>query len=425
VLDEPFDHGTTLPTGRGAPRYYGHRPVLGRLLDDSYSPAIRRGVTTVTAARLGANALYRFAPPLAAVIARGLDVSVAELGVALTVAELGGFAAPAVGRVVDVISRRAALSWGLLGVSSGAVIVASSRHLAPFAAGLLLMSLAKILFDVGQGSWIADHVPFARRGRVVGLSETSWAFGLLVGVSTMALITAASSWPWAYAAGATATAVMAAVVWRRIGPDQPGTRAHLGARAGGRARLSRSGWLAVVAVGALAAASQSLFVTFGAWLDEDHGIGATGLAGVTFGLGALELLSSSLATARTDRWGKERSVAAGGLVMVAASIGLAAAHHWLAGALVLLGVFIAAFEFGIVSFIPIAGDLVPGRPGAGLGRFVHAVAIGRSLVTIPATALLDRWGIVPCAGLGATLAGTVAVLLAVRHRLGEAATYPR
>ena len=38
-----------------------------------------------------------------------------------------------------------------------------------FAAGLFVLALSKIVFDVDLGAWIADHVPYERRGRVVGL----------------------------------------------------------------------------------------------------------------------------------------------------------------------------------------------------------------------------------------------------------------
>ena len=58
----------------------------GRLLDESYPAAIRGDLLTVTVARLGTNALIRFAPPFLGVIASGLDVTVGRLGVALTVA---------------------------------------------------------------------------------------------------------------------------------------------------------------------------------------------------------------------------------------------------------------------------------------------------------------------------------------------------
>ena len=111
----------------------------------------------------------------------------------------------------------------------------------------------------------------------------------------------------------------------------------------------------------LMSATQALFVTFGPWLEDEFGVGTAGLAAVTFGLGALELAASTTSAARTDRWGKERSVAArrGGdgagrprprRPRPAAGVGL-----------LLLGLFIAAFEFAIVSCIPIGGDSSPAR----------------------------------------------------------------
>ena len=196
--------------------------MLGRTLDDSYPWAIRRDITAVTVARLSANALYRFAGPFLAVIARGLDVSIAELGVAITIAELCGLTSPFIGRFVDGVPRRRSMTMGLTGVATGALVVAASPHVVMFTVGLFALSLSKIVFDVGMGSWITDHIAFERRGRVVGLTETSWALGLLVGVSTMGLVTAVASWQWGYATGALAVAVMAVVVWRRIDRDVVG-----------------------------------------------------------------------------------------------------------------------------------------------------------------------------------------------------------
>ena len=81
------------------------------------------------------------------------------------------------------------------------------------------------------------------------------------------------------------------------------------------ARVPLRGWLAVFGVVALVSASESLFVTFGAWLKDDFDVGDAVLAAATFGLGAVELGASTLSSARTDRWGKERSVIGGALVM--------------------------------------------------------------------------------------------------------------
>ena len=153
--------------------------VLGRTLDDSYAEAIRRDITTVTTARLCVNALFRYIGPFLAVVADGLDVSVAELGVALTVAQVCGFAAPAIGRLVDHLPRRRSIALGLGGCALGGVVVATCNGIVWFTVGLLTISTFNIVLVVGTGSWIADHVPFAQRSRVVGLNEMSWALGLL------------------------------------------------------------------------------------------------------------------------------------------------------------------------------------------------------------------------------------------------------
>jgi len=397
--------------------------VRGRLLDESYPAAIRGDLLTVTIARLGTNALIRFAPPFLGVIASGLDVTVGRLGVALTVAELGGLSATIIGRLVDHLARRIAMVLGLAGITAGACLAAAGGHVVVFGAGLLVLTLSKLLFDIGQGAWIADHVPFERRSRVVGINESSWALGLLVGVSVMGLVTAATSWRWGYVSAAALTAVMAVVVWRRIGPDVPGRHTPPSEipgpsslpPTGGPARLTPAGRLAVLSVAFLAAGSQTMFVTFGTWLDDAHGLSTAQLTAVTFTLGFFELAASSLSTARTDRWGKERSVVGGGVMMLLAGALFAVANGFLPVALPLLVLFIAFFEFSIVSAIPIGGDLVPGRPGAGLSRFLTAVTLGRAAAIIPATALFQRYGIAACAIIAAAFGACVAASMQARR----------
>jgi hypothetical protein len=80
-------------------------------------------------------------------------------------------------------------------------------------------------------------------------------------------------------------------------------------------------------------------------------------------------------------------------------------------------VFIGSFEFAIVCIIPIGGELVPGRPAAGLSRALAASAIGRAVITIPVTAIFDRWGIRWCAVIAMGLAAVIAILMTARQRL--------
>jgi predicted MFS family arabinose efflux permease len=393
--------------------------VLGRTLDDSYPEAIRRDVTTIAVARLSGHALYRYVGPFIAVVARGLDVTVTELGVALTITGSTGFAAPLIGRLVDRISRRAAIAWGLGGCSAGGFVAATSTSLVWFTVGLAMIASLGMVLVVGAGAWIVDHVPFERRGRIVGLVETAWALGLLVGVSTLGLVTALSSWRWAYVVGASVAAGVAVVAWRRIGSETPDRRAPEPVETPVAAvitRMSRAGWFAVLGVVGLVCASEALFVTFGAWLKDDFDVNDGVLAAATFALGAMELGASSLSSMRTDRWGKERSVIGGALVMAVAAVGLLTLQDWALPGMVAVAIFIGCFEFSIVSAIPIAGDLVPGNPARGIALLMASSAIGRGITTIPTTWLYDRHGIGASAALAAGWTFVAAAMMAARLR---------
>jgi predicted MFS family arabinose efflux permease len=283
------------------------------------------------------------------------------------------------------------------------------------ARALVVLSQSKVLFDLGLTTWIAEQVPYERRGRIVGLTETSWAGGLLIGVSTMGLITAATNWRVGYLTGAAAALVMAAVVYRRVTPlparhERP-ERAATG-------RIPRWGIAAVLSVTCLMGASQALFVTFGSWLEDTFGLGAVGLAAITVALGLGELFASLTSARNTDHWGKELSTAGGAALMVPTGLVLAVWHDQMAVGIVLLVIAILGFEFAIVSSLAIGSRLVPGSPARGVGAMIAAGTSGRAIVSVPATALYERSGFGWPAAMSALLAcGTIVGMLTLRRHL--------
>lgn len=383
--------------------------MLGRRLDRSFAPEVRANVTAVTLGRLTGNAAYRFSGPFLGAIARGMHVTLGQIGVAVAVGETSGLLSPLTGRLVDRLAPRRAMWWGLVGVAAGASAAGSAPNLVAFAAGLFLLGWAKSVYDIGLGAWIAGHVAYERRSRVVGLTETSWALGLLVGVSLMGLITGVASPRWAYAAAAVVVVAMAGVLRHRLPEDHTAEARPVGVRIG---RISRSGMVVVGGMMLLAAGAQALFVTFGSWLQDQHGFSSTTLAVVTFGLGAAELAASLTSAHRTDAWGKERSVAVGAAAMVPAALALAAAQRVLPLGLAAVVVAIVMFEFAIVSGIALASELVPGSAARGLAWVVSATTLGRALVAIPATRLYQHLGIDGPAVLTAALAAGAVVAFA-------------
>ena len=381
--------------------------VYAKRLDDSYAEEVRNNLTILTMLRMMSNACYRFAPPFIATIARGYKVDVADIGVALSIAELSGLSAPLIGRVIDPRNRKLSMLIGSLGVFLGVTIAATAPGVVLFAVGVFLMGAAKIAFDVSMAAWFNDHVPYEKRGRVSGLVETSWALGLLVGVSAMALMVAATNWRWGFMLGACGVlAIAIAVVFKLPNEGRPITHTHEEAKG----KFRRGSWRVITTSFLLMGASQAVYITFGAWLEDRFGFTAAALAAVGFSFGAVELVSSTTSARHTDNWGKEQSVLLGAVLMVPSGILLAfsAANQWTG--IALLAIFLMGFEFGIVSLLPLAAHLVPGATGRGLGLAVGAGTLGRAAFSVPAAALYDAHGFTAPSILG-TVAATIATLL--------------
>jgi predicted MFS family arabinose efflux permease len=373
-----------------------------RFLDDSYSEETRRHVSTLTIARLTSNACFRYAPPFLASISDDFQISLSRLGLALMITEIVMGISPILGRVVDRMHRRTAMAGGLLAISGAATIAAASPSVWIFVLGMLLIAVAKFIFDIGLASWVNDHVEYEKRGRVIGFTETSWALGLLIGVTAMGLVASATSWRWGYAVGAISVAVMAIVVMTRLdGHDVTGSQRSSDTT---KYPMPRHGYWIFAAMFFLMAASQTLFVTFGSWLEDEFGFTEAGISAVVFGLGAFELLASITSARRTDTWGKERSTIFGALLILPAGLLLTVGHNNAIIGLILLGIYLLGFEFSIVSMLPLSANLIPSSPGRGLGIVLAGGTLGRASMSLIGTAAYEKFGINVPAFIGAVCA---------------------
>ena len=373
-----------------------------RFLDDSYSEETRRHVTTLTIARLTSNACFRYAPPFLASISDDFQISLSRLGLALMITEIAMGISPVLGRFVDRMHRRTAMAGGLLAISGAATIAAASPSVWIFVLGMLLIAVAKFIFDIGLASWVNDHVEYEKRGRVIGFTETSWALGLLIGVTAMGLVASATSWRWGYAVGAISVAIMAIVVMTRLdGHDVAGSQRSKDTT---KYPMPRHGYWIFAAMFFLMAASQTLFVTFGSWLEDEFGFTEAGISAVVFGLGAFELLASVTSARRTDTWGKERSTIFGALLILPAGLLLTVGHNNAIIGLILLGIYLLGFEFSIVSMLPLSANLIPSSPGRGLGIVLAGGTLGRASMSLIGTAAYDKFGINVPSFIGAVCA---------------------
>jgi predicted MFS family arabinose efflux permease len=362
--------------------------MFSRFVDSDNSPLLISNLDRLTWARLVTNACYRFAPPFVAVIARGLDVKVGELGIAMMIGEFAGLLSPYIGRRVDRSNRLTAMATGLSALFVSVVLAASAPNVYVFAVACFLLSSSKVTFDTGLVVWVNDHVPYERRGQVVGVIETSWALGLFVGVSAMGLVTALVNWRAGFLLGAAAVAFCGLRIVRSL----PRHEAHAPVVEHARVRLPHSGWYVVAAFFTLMSAAQTVGIVFGPWFGDNFGFSSGALVAVVISMGLVELIGSVGSSRVVDVWGKENSVRRGTALMFVTSVLMMVAQHTPAVAVPAVVLFFLGFEFAIVCALPVAANIVPGASGAGLGAAVGAGTLGRAVMSSIATNVYEAHG---------------------------------
>jgi DHA1 family inner membrane transport protein len=148
----------------------------------------------------------------------------------------------------------------------------------------------------------------------------------------------------------------------------------------------------MVASAATAATGLSVFVVSGAWLDEAYRVSTLGLGLIAAAFGAIELVSSSTVALAGDRIGSRRSVVMG-LLLVAvglATILLADTSRTLA--VVGLLIFLAGFEFALVSSLTLVTEAAPDARGRAIGVSNAVSTIARAGSVFVSGQLFESFG---------------------------------
>ena len=344
------------------------RPAPGR--------SLRASLAYLIAARLVLNTAHRFAYPFLPAISRGLGITLEQGGLLMSARAVAGLATPLVVATVGRGERRRrTLAVGLALFALGAAVTAAAGVYAGALTGFALFGLAKPLFDISGQAYIADRVPYHRRGRYIALFETTWALALLVGAPAAGWLIARLGWQapfWAVAG--LALVALAVLPWAmdRDTPPAAGTPVP-------RLRLNRSAALILVAVFALMFAAEVSFVVFGAWLEDRFGLSLVALGGAATAIAVAELAGEGASFALTDRLGPaaQRVDRPGDLHRRLRRPGPGFRAAWAAGLTVLVLAFFG-FEFAIVSALPLATEVAPEARARFLALTVVALSGARA-----------------------------------------------
>jgi predicted MFS family arabinose efflux permease len=382
---------------------------------------LRRQLAIILIARTAVNAAHRIIYPFLPTLARGLDISLTAASGLVTARLAAGFAAPFLGPLSDHLGRRRTMEIALV-----LLIVASLTlvGVGTFAAALVafgLYGLAKVLYDPAVHAYLGDTVPYRHRARAVGAVELAWSGAWLLGVPAAGFLIERLGWraPWAALIGLGLLGLGLTHIGLPPGrrpataPDQQTATVSLLRRWRDLLRERRVKILLLTS--ALLMAAQELpFIVYGAWLEDSFGLSLSTLGLASIAVGLAEAAAEIGTTVITDRLGKKRSVLIGLLGLGAASLAL----PWLAGqglATGLAGIVVAvlAFEFAIVSLLPLATELAPEARASLLALNLTAMSLGRIV-----GALTGGWlwaqggGITPNALSGAACALLAAAAMA-------------
>jgi predicted MFS family arabinose efflux permease len=347
------------------------------------------GFALVAAGRFVSNVGIRSVYPFLPTIADGLGISLTALGAALALRELVGIATPLYGGLIDRSHLGTAMALGLALIALAATGAAASAGVVQFTIALGVMSIGKNVFDVAATAWIARGVPYAVRGRAIGIVELTWAGSFLIAMPVLALVIRAGTWRSAMLLIALIVVPITAAT-RRVIADVAADTPMTTPGAAARFALLAAPVGVMVAIGI---GPQAILVSFASWLEDTHGFTVASLGLTAFLLGAAELIGTLSSIRFSDRLGKRTCVLIGGLAMVPALAILPAGAISPLIAMALLCVVFALFEFMLVSFLPLFSELDPGARATVMAWVFGAFGAGHAIGATIGAGLYEWAGI--------------------------------
>jgi len=345
-------------------------------------------------ARTLVNVPFRFTYPFLPAISRGLGVSLTTASTLVSIRSLVGMGAPLFGALVDRLGAHWGMALGMGLLVGGSALIAGLPLYGVALAGFVLIGLAKSAYDPAMQAYVSQRVPYERRGRALGITELSWSATWLAMPLSGWLIDHVS-----WRAPFWVITAMGVVGWwltRRVLAFDLATRGEnvpLEAilkgllRSFRRLRNDRQAWLALMITALLMLAQDNIVVVYGVWMEDTFGLTVTALGVVSLVIGAAEAVAELGAALFSDRLGKRRAVFLGLIVTASGYWLLPRLTGNLVVALVGTAFVVLAFEFSIVSFIPLVSGLSATARGTLMSLNATAFSAGRMVAAPMAVAL--------------------------------------
>jgi predicted MFS family arabinose efflux permease len=353
---------------------------------------IRFQVIAFAAIRMVVNTLYRMVYPFLAVFSRGMGVDLIVLSRLLATRSLVGMIGPLFAAIADSRGRKLAMVLGLGLFTLGTALVVFWPTVPIFAAALMLTMLGKLMFDPPMQAYIGDRVPYARRGRVLAVTELGWSLAFIIGVPLMGFLISRWGWMSPFWALMLLGIICIILLYWMIPKDSFAGEQVPSVFSNIRKVLRFSPAIAGLAIGMFSsAANEVINLVFGVWMETSFGLQIAALGATAAVIGFAELSGESLVGLFVDRLGKPRAITFGLLTNCLSALIFPSFGQTLLGAVLGLFLFYLSFEFTLVSTIPMMTEIVPTARATIMAMNITALSLGRALGAFVAPTLF-AWG---------------------------------
>jgi len=333
-----------------------------------------------TLARTIINTNYRMVYPFLPVFAKEMGVATASLAMAFSVRSFLGVFGPFLATIADTHDRKTGILLGVGLFTAGSGLVGIFPNFWGFIAGTSLVLLGNGVFIPSLNAYLGDNVPFEKRGRVLAITELSWALAFIGGIPLVGLLLESYSWVTPFLIF-TIIGILLFLLFAWILPSNriQSTEGNNIKQNFGRILRTWPALAGLLAGILFTGANETVNLIFGVWIEDQFGLNFAALAIASVVIGVSELSGEVFSAVWLDAIGKRRVIWIFLGVNSLAALLLPLTDGVLAWALAGLALFYISFEIVLVSALTLMSEVVPSARATMIAATVAGFSLGRML----------------------------------------------
>ena len=341
---------------------------------------LKQQVVFFTSLRLVLNTPLRMVYPFLAYFAAGMNQDIGMISFAVGISMATSAAGPFVAPIADRRGRKVGMLIGTGIFLVGSVAASLFPGYATFFLAIMLGNLGNNIFIPALQAYLGDHVPYARRGFYLAMTELSWALSFVLMVPLAGLLIRHTTWVGPFIAVSILGGIMLLLLWLLIPSDAPLETQPLAILADIRKVLAYPPAVMGILMGTLfITGNEVVNIVFGVWMQDAFQLQIAALGAATVIIGISELGGEGLAALLADRLGKERTIAISLVLNALWVVTLPWLGKSLPGAFVWLFFFYLTFELAIISALPLMTEITPATRATMMAVFIAFLSLGRAV----------------------------------------------